>query len=133
MASVADQVRSRNEQFMEAFRRQDATALAGMYSAEARLFPPGAEMLSGAGRIESFWKDAMHAGLTEAKLETVDVDLIGGYTAVETGRFTMYAGKNAVDRGKYVVIWRNEDGQWKLHRDIWNSSIAVARHATVGT
>jgi ketosteroid isomerase-like protein len=29
----------------------------------------------------------------------------------------------ALDKGKYIVIWKQEDGQWKLHRDIFNSSM----------
>ena len=28
-----------------------------------------------------------------------------------------------VSRGKYMIIWRREEGQWKLHRDIFNSSM----------
>ncbi|MCG6957208.1 MAG: hypothetical protein LJF04_14560 [Gemmatimonadetes bacterium] len=28
-------------------------------------------------------------------------------------------------RGKCVVIWKNEDGAWKLHRDIWTSSVPM--------
>jgi ketosteroid isomerase-like protein len=31
-------------------------------------------------------------------------------------------GGQVIDNGKYVVLWRREAGQWKLHRDIWNSS-----------
>ena len=27
------------------------------------------------------------------------------------------------DRGKYLVIWKNVDGTWKLHVDIYNSSL----------
>ena len=22
---------------------------------------------------------------------------------------------------KYVVVWKKADGQWRLHRDIWNT------------
>ena len=25
--------------------------------------------------------------------------------------------------GKFIVIWKEQGGQWKLHRDIFNSSI----------
>jgi len=28
-----------------------------------------------------------------------------------------------LDKGKYIVIWKQEEGQWKLHRDIFNSSM----------
>nr|NIO33253.1 DUF4440 domain-containing protein [Gemmatimonadota bacterium] len=30
----------------------------------------------------------------------------------------------AVEQGKYLVVWkRGEDGNWKLHADIWNTSM----------
>ncbi len=29
-----------------------------------------------------------------------------------------------MDRGKIMVLWKNEDSVWKMHRDTWNSSIA---------
>jgi hypothetical protein len=36
------------------------------------------------------------------------------------------AGGQVLDMGKYVVIWKQEAGQGKLHRDIWNSSRPAA-------
>jgi hypothetical protein len=31
-----------------------------------------------------------------------------------------------LDQGKYIVIWKREKGQWKLHRDIFNSSVPAS-------
>ena len=61
-----------------------------------------------------------------AKLEIVEVEGMGG-TAYEVGKYTLYAeGDQMLDTGKYVVIWKKqEDGQWKLHRDIWNTSMPM--------
>jgi ketosteroid isomerase-like protein len=28
-----------------------------------------------------------------------------------------------LDEGKYVVIWKRHQGKWKLHRDIWTTSM----------
>jgi len=40
------------------------------------------------------------------------------------GTFTLKGkGGQELDAGKYIVIWKREDGQWKLHRDIFNSSL----------
>ena len=129
MASVAEQVRNKNSEFLQLLQHHDAAGIAGMYSHEARLMAPGSEMLVGSDKIQAFWENVLRTGITDVKLETIDVDTVGGYTAVETGKFTMYAGKSVADRGKYIVIWRNEDGLWKLHRDIWNSD--AARPATI--
>jgi ketosteroid isomerase-like protein len=30
---------------------------------------------------------------------------------------------NVLDRGKYVVVWQREQGQWRIHRDIWSTSL----------
>ena len=47
-----------------------------------------------------------------------------GETAYEVGKYTLLGrGGQTLDSGKYVVIWRQEDGQWKLHRDIFNTSL----------
>jgi len=31
-------------------------------------------------------------------------------------------GGQVADEIKYIVVWKHEGGEWKLHRDIWNSS-----------
>ena len=43
--------------------------------------------------------------------------------AAEVSTFTLFAGAGqVVGKGKYIVIWKQEGGQWLLHRDIFNSS-----------
>jgi ketosteroid isomerase-like protein len=64
----------------------------------------------------------MDMGIKAVKLETVEVERDGN-TAYEVGTFTLQGAEGQVlDAGKYVVIWKQEAGQWKLHRDIFNSS-----------
>ena len=62
-------------------------------------------------------------GVKEIKLTTDDVTG-NGELAGETGKYEMYGNNNKLlDKGKYVVIWKNENGEWKLYRDIWNTSM----------
>ena len=35
-----------------------------------------------------------------------------------------------IDKGKYIVLWKMEDGKWKLHRDIFNSDNAANADGT---
>ena len=46
------------------------------------------------------------------------------YRLVEIGRATLTVeaepGKPVQAEGKYVVYWKQEDGRWKWHVDIWN-------------
>jgi ketosteroid isomerase-like protein len=48
-----------------------------------------------------------------------------GDLAFETGSLTLNAtnpeGKVVPLAGKYTVVWqRDDDGVWRMHRDIWN-------------
>ena len=65
----------------------------------------------------------MDMGIKTAELESVELDGQGD-TAIEVGRYRLGSESGQVlDEGKYVVIWKQVDGQWKLHRDIWNTSV----------
>ena len=60
-------------------------------------------------------------GVKEIVIETLEVDSQGA-TAIEMGRYTLFADqKLEIDHGKYIVIWKLIKGDWKLHRDIWNT------------
>jgi uncharacterized protein (TIGR02246 family) len=111
-----------NQRFMSAFSAGDAAGIAALYASDARLFPPGGQPLTGTANIEGFWRGAIESGLKGARLETEELELHGA-RAFEVGRYTLEGEAGAtVDRGKYVVVWREEAGQWRLHRDIWNSN-----------
>ncbi len=118
-----DEITTANEQFMSAFRQQDAAGLAQLYTEKAELFPPRSDVITGREGTQSFWQGVMDMGIKAARLETVEVEDYGD-TAFEVGRYTLEgAGGQVLDRGKYIVIWKQDGGQWKLHRGIWNSSI----------
>ena len=113
------------EKFMAAFNRGDAAALADLYTENGQLLPTGSDFVTGKAAIQAFWQGAIDMGIKSARLETVEAEGHGD-TAIEIGKYTLSgeAGK-IMDRGKYVVIWKQKASQWKLHRDIWNSSLSA--------
>jgi uncharacterized protein (TIGR02246 family) len=120
---VHDAIAAANENFMTAARRGDAAGLAALYTENGQVLPPNSDFVTGRAAIQVFWQAVIDMGIKEAKLEIIEVEGHGD-TAIEVSRFTLYgeAGKE-LDKGKYIVIWKQEQGQWKLHRDIFNSSM----------
>lgn len=115
-------IEAANEQFMRVFRHGDAARLAGLYTQDAQLLPPGGPVAAGWEAIRAFWQGAMDSGIAAAQLEIVEVEDHGS-TAIEVSRYTLLGpGAQVLDQGKYIVVWKLERGQWKLHRDIFNSS-----------
>jgi uncharacterized protein (TIGR02246 family) len=116
-----------NQQFMLAFNQGSADGVAGCYTAGAQLLPVHMGQVAGRENIQGFWQAVMDMGIKAARLETVELDVLGK-TAIEVGKYTLLGGKEQVlDTGKYVVVWKTEQGQWKLHRDIWTTSLPAPR------
>jgi uncharacterized protein (TIGR02246 family) len=120
----ADEVRAAveagNRAFVEAFLRGDAGAVAQFYTENAQLIAPGAPVARGRSAIASAWQKTIDGGVKELSLQTLDVESAGDL-AFETGLVRLVLLDGSVAQGRYVVVWKREAGQWKLHRDIWNS------------
>lgn len=123
---AAEDTRSRieaaNREWMSAFKRTDAGALASLYTSSGQLLPANSDFVKGTNAIRAFWQGAFDMGLKEAVLESLEVEGHGD-TAIEVGQYRLLvAGGSLADSGKYIVVWKNDGGTWKLHRDIWTTS-----------
>lgn len=119
---VTEEITKINKEFMEAFNSGDAHAVATKYTLQGKLYPTNSDVIKGIEAIEGFWNSAMEMGIKRILLETLSAESYGR-TVIEEGRYTLYAEEDQVaDQGKYIVTWEKENGQWKLHRDIWNTS-----------
>jgi len=124
-SKIREGILAANENFMASFNQGDASGLAALYTENGQLLPPNGDFVTGRQAIQGFWQAVMDMGVKSAELETVEVEGMGK-TAYEVGEYKMFAdGDQIIDTGKYVVIWKQVEGQWKLHRDIWNSSMPV--------
>ena len=108
----------------EVFARRNFDALDQIYTSDARILPPGAPMISGRASIKRFWTDLVQgANAVAAELSSLDV-MPAGDGVVEIGRAVLTVAPpgqpEAQMEVKYVVYWRQEDGRWKWHVDIWN-------------
>lgn len=118
-ADLKDTIQQNNEAFAEAYNAGDAAGVAALYTEDAVILPPGAEMAEGREAIAAFWQGAIGSGMKDLKLEAVDLEDHGD-AAREIGRFTATAGEESLS-GKYVVVWKKaDDGTWQLGTDIWN-------------
>jgi len=122
---VTDEIKEANGVFMTAVINADINTLTGLYTSDAKLFPANSEIVNGPEAITGFWTSVLKMGIKKVNFETVSAQRIGDI-AIEEGNYTLYVeGDHIADQGKYLVTWKNEDGKWKVQRDIWNISTSA--------
>ena len=126
-SEVRKAIEAQNQRFEAAVGKADTVALGALYTDDAQVLPPNSDVVKGRAAIQELWKGVFESGIAGASLETTDVES-EGTLAYETGRYEMKLKDGKVaDRGKYVVVWKRAGGEWRIHRDIWNTSIPAGK------
>lgn len=120
MATTSTGLDGRLEGVARTLTSDDAERLGDLYTREARLMPPDSEILTGRDAAVEFWMAIGEQGVDRIDIESVDVER-DGETANRVGRAALFDGSGSqIDRAKFVEVWRREEGEWRIHRDIWN-------------
>jgi ketosteroid isomerase-like protein len=111
-----------NQKFMEAVDNGDSAMAATLYHSNAIIMPDNAEQVSGSDAILAFLGMMDNIGL-----KLVSTSVWGNEdVVVEEGVYEVTdTSGNSLDHGKYIVLWKEQDGQWKLYRDIWCSNVPL--------
>jgi ketosteroid isomerase-like protein len=123
-ADLKETIMAADAAWSAAFAKGDAKAVASMYSASGQILAEGYDPVKGTAAITKFIQGVLDEGVGSITLTTLEVFGQGRY-ATEVGSYLMKdkAGKE-IDHGKYVEVFRLQEAEWKLHRDIFNSSVA---------
>ncbi|HEV7839817.1 MAG TPA: DUF4440 domain-containing protein [Gemmatimonadaceae bacterium] len=120
---------SLNNRFATHVAAGQIDSVSSMFAQDVWQMPPNMAPLVGRDSVLRFWTNMTKAGKVEFDLKTQDV-IAADSIAVERGTFTLRfaAGPGApmpsfVDRGNYVVVWRQEgDGQWRV---VWDAPVST--------
>jgi uncharacterized protein (TIGR02246 family) len=124
---VKQEVDRTNREFVAAFNRGDMATVASCYVEDAKVMPPGSEVVQGREAIEQFWRGVQkQMGVKEVTLDSQEVEASGDI-AHEVGTATLKieppGGQAATVPIKYLVAWKRQaDGAWRVAVDIWNSN-----------
>ena len=110
--------------FELALRSGDAKAAAAVYTHDATLVAPAAELIHGRAAIERFWRTGVETGIGQVELSVLELKLRGD-VAFEVGRYALHlapeSGGSIVDRGRYLIVHRVEpDGGWRRAAEMFS-------------
>lgn len=118
-----------NKVFGASFATGDSVAFANCYTSDGCIYNSNMPKICGTNGIRNFAGMGYQSGIRNIVITTEEV--MGGKEAVvETGKYEVFVANNvSVEKGKFVVAWKEENGKWKMHRDIWNSDAPPAAPA----
>ena len=112
----------------EAATEEDFKAVAALYSEEGSILWPGFDPGYGTQEIAAGWKKA-NGGFTDSALKFTPVCIeVTGDLATDLGIVEFTDPKGQVSLAKYLVVWRREDGEWKVLYDCWNENTAAPQN-----
>jgi len=110
-----------------------ADSIAQYYHPNATMLPPNMPPVRGRDSIRAFFA-VLNTMSSPPPTLTLRADSVWsqGTLTLELGRWTftwpagapLPPGAMAVDSGKYMARWVEENGRWLMVQDIWNSDLA---------
>ena len=109
-------IEDRDKQFLKYFFEADTVALANMYTNDAQFgILKGNEIAPALGKwVQNAIKNDSRILIFNTTSLTSDGEFL-----IEVGSAeTRDSNNNFKYKGKYLVVWKQEDNEWKLYRDI---------------
>ncbi len=122
-SDIHSTIRVITDSFESAFSIGDLTKIAEFYTENGMLLPVGYDFVKGRQDIKEFWQSAIDMGVKYIKIDIIEIEQYDD-TAIEMSSYTLSSSdKQVIDAGKGIVIWKKTVDAWKMHRDIWTSSL----------
>lgn len=119
VAAIKEQVKKFSNYLMTDQRDE----VVKMYTSDAKIFPEKTDILEG-GELSNYWNPENRSWKTTYHIVTpLEIKVVGD----EAYDYGYYEGKSSNGdrssswKGKYVIVWKKIDGEWKIYLDIWNS------------
>lgn len=114
-------ITQQNARFTAAHVSGDVATIDSMFAPDAKSFPPGAAAVTGLPALHAFTVDYIKSGVTEFREETTDFYGNAEYV-VDAGTYVVtYGPTHVTERGKYLNVWTQVNGNWKIKSNMWNT------------
>jgi ketosteroid isomerase-like protein len=117
-------IAEQNARFTAAHVSGDVALIDSMFTADAKSYPPGSTAVSGVAALHDFTVEYIKSGVSEFREETTDFYGNGEYV-VDAGTYVVtYGPEHVTERGKYLNVWTQVGGRWKIKANMWNTDAA---------
>lgn len=118
-------IQEKRTQFTQSHITGDTAFLNTIFTNDAKVFAPNSDVVVGRKAIADLNALWVNYNIKEFREESTALYGNEDYLIDEGTYFMRYGDDDVIERGKYINIWKPENGDWKLHSNIWNSSMVI--------
>ncbi len=122
LAAAKSIIMKQTAEFTEAHITKDTSYLNNVFTEDARVMAPDAEVVTGKADIAKVNEEWVNYGIYE--FEEVSTRFYGsGAHLMDEGNYKLvYGPDSTVEVGKYLNVWKKVDNEWLMYANIWNQS-----------
>jgi ketosteroid isomerase-like protein len=118
-------IKEKSDKFTQAHITRDTAYLNNIFSKDANVYSPNSDIITGRDAIATVNTEWVNYGIKEFTEETTSFFGNESYLIDEGTFYLRYGEDNITDKGKYINIWKKENGEWKICSSIWNTSLPL--------
>jgi len=107
------------QEFADLMQQRDDDRASKMFSADAKLMPPDLPMIEGRAAIRQFLHDMFEQQGLPTEFAVRDEFTSGNYT-FRDGILSQHPLSGGTQFGKFMQVWKYDEGKWEQYRVIWN-------------
>lgn len=116
-------IEEKNTQFTKAHITGDTAFLNNIFTQDGKVFAPNSDVVIGRPAIAELNSLYVNFDIKEFREETTAFYGNEDYL-IDEGNYIMIYGKdNTIEKGKYLNVWKKEDGDWKIFTNMWNTNM----------
>lgn len=123
VTSLKKIIDDKNNRFTQAHITGDTAFLNNIFTVDAKVFAPNAEVVVGRPAIAALNLEYINFGIKEFREETTALYGNEEYLINEGNYFMIYGKHNTSEKGKFINVWKKVDDDWKIYSNIWNSNL----------
>lgn len=122
--SDTDAINRNISAFSKAYMDGRIDDLVNMYTEDGKIFPNNKKIMSGKAELKSYWTipkgvKILHHKVTPTEIK-IENNIAYDYGYYE-GKTLTKDKKEVAWQGKYIIIWKKINDEWKIYLDIWNN------------
>jgi ketosteroid isomerase-like protein len=111
------------QSFSRAYEQGDYHTIALTYTPDAKIFPNRSDIISGRAAIKEWWRIKDGSKILSHKINPAQINIVGDHAydyGYYQGQSQAKNGTLSSFQGKYVIVWKKQEDEWKIFLDIWN-------------